>query len=140
MIRAVLDANVLISALINPQGAPAQIIDAWRDNIIAVVTNEAIIAEFAAALTYKKLSRYGFQPQEIQQLILGLCEFAVMTPGNLEIGAASRDPKDDNLLACAIEGGADYLVTGDNDLLALHSYEEVVIINPADFLEILIGG
>lgn len=60
-----------------------------------------------------------------------------MTAGALVLTGVCRDPKDDKFLACAIEGEADYLVSGDQDLLAIGSYQGIQIVKPAQFLNIL---
>jgi predicted nucleic acid-binding protein len=55
----------------------------------------------------------------------------------LKIEGVARDPEDDKLLACAVEGRADYLVSGDKDLLVLQEYAGVQVISPAQFVKIL---
>ncbi len=138
MIRAVLDVNVLISALISPSGAPAQILDAWRAETFVVVISEPILAEFQRVVAQPQLrNRYGLTPSRVERLLRGLRQFALMTPGELEIHGVAPDPDDDKVLACAVEGGADYLVTGDKDLLELHEHEGVQILSPAEFTRFL---
>ncbi len=58
--------------------------------------------------------------------------------GKLSITGICRDPKDDKLLACAVEGNADYIVTGDIDILDIGSYKGVKIVTPKDFLALKI--
>jgi len=138
MIRAVLDVNVLISALISPRGVPAQVLDAWRAERFVVVTSEAILAEFQRVLARPQLrNRYGLTPSRVERLVRGLRQFALMTPGEQQVRGVARDPDDDMLLACAVEGGADYLVTGDKGLLELHEHEGVQMVAPADFIRML---
>ncbi len=138
MIRAVLDVNVLISALITPTGIPARILDAWRAERFLVVISEPILAEFERVVAQPQLSsRYGLTPSRVERLVRGLRQFALMTPGALELHGLAPDPDDDKLLACAIEGSADYLVTGDQALLALREHEGVQILSPAEFIRVL---
>lgn len=73
-------------------------------------------------------------PQAFLDIISSL---AVHVPGELTLSGASRDPKDDKFLACAIEGQSDYIITGDDDLLSLTSFRGISIIRPADFIRVL---
>jgi hypothetical protein len=135
MIRAVLDVNVLISALISRSGAPARILEAWQAERFLVVTSEPILAEFQRVLAQPQLrNRYGLTPSRVQRLLRGLRQFALVTPGELELHGLAPDPDDDKLLACAVEGGADYLVSGDKDLLNLGEHEGVQLVAPAEFI------
>lgn len=141
MIRAVLDVNVLVSALISPSGTPAKILGAWRDERFVVVTSEPILAEFERVVRQPRFSpRYGLTGPRVRRLVRGLRQFALVTASTLEVHGVARDPDDDMLLACAVEGDADYLVTGDQDLLALNEYEGVQILAPAAFVHSLESG
>ena len=60
-----------------------------------------------------------------------------MVPGILQLPEATRDPKDDPLVACAVEGAADYLVSGDRDLLDLGETENTRMVTPREFVETL---
>jgi len=138
MIRAVLDVNVLISALITPSGVPAQILDAWRAERFLVVISQPVLAEFERVVARPQLrNRYGLTPPRVERLVRGLRQFALMTPGDLEVRGVASDPDDDKLLACAVEGGAGYLVTGDQALLKLREHEGVQIASPAAFIRTL---
>jgi hypothetical protein len=138
MIRAALDVNVLISALISPGGVPAQILGAWRAEGFAVVISEPILAEFRRVVAQPQLrNRHGLTPFRAERLVRGLRQFALVTPGGLEAHGVARDPDDDKLLACALEGGADYVVTGDKDMLELREHEGVQMVSPADFIRML---
>jgi hypothetical protein len=138
MIRAVCDVNVLISAVISPAGTPARILDLWRDERFLVVTSEPILAEFqhvAAQPVFRK--RYGLTPARLGRLLQGLRRFCILTPGDYQVTGVARDPDDDKVLACAVEGTADYVVTGDDDLLALVQYQGIEILAPAAFLRVV---
>jgi putative PIN family toxin of toxin-antitoxin system len=138
MIRAVLDVNVLISALISPRGTPARILDAWREERFLLITSEEILSEFEQVITHDRLRRrYGITPSRAARLIQGIRQFAVITPGRLKVKGIARDAADDKFLACAVEGKADYLVTGDEDLLTLQDYEGVQILSPGIFITAL---
>jgi len=65
---------------------------------------------------------------------------AVQTKGALHVKVIADDPDDDKFLACATEGGADYVVSGDHHLLNLNSYQGICIVTPAAFLHVLKGA
>ena len=61
----------------------------------------------------------------------------MITPGALTLPGVTRDPKDDPVVACAVEGGAGFIVSGDQDLLVLRTYKRVRMVTPRDFLALL---
>jgi len=133
-----LDVNVLISALLSPSGAPARILEAWRAERFLAVTSEPVLAELQRVLAQPRLrNRYGLTPSRVQELLRGLRRFALVTRGELELRGVAPDPDDDKLLACAVEGEADYLITGDKSLLQLRRHDGVQIVAPAEFIRML---
>jgi hypothetical protein len=70
----------------------------------------------------------------LDELVWGLERFSEHVPGVLHLSGACRVPKDDKFLACAVEGEAHYLVSGDFDLLDMRRYKDVAIVNPGQFL------
>jgi len=82
MIRAVLDANVLVSALVSPGGIPAQVLRAWRDERFHLVASQAILSEIDQVLRYAKVrKRHGMSDNEIKEWIDDLAHLAVLVPG-----------------------------------------------------------
>jgi len=137
MIRAVLDANVLVSALISPGGAPAQILDMWHAERFLVLTSEAILAELERVLAMPRLrKKYGLTDQNVSRLLRGMRQFTITVAAGAGQPAV-RDPDDAKLLNCAAAGGADYIVSGDKDLPSLSEYEGIAIVTPSDFARIL---
>ncbi len=138
MLSAVLDTDVIISGTISSKGPPSELLTTWRDRRWALVTSPAILAEVERVLRLPRITRtYGLSAQDILDLIRLFESRATVVPGRLEIPRTARDPEDDQVLACALEGHADYVATGDQDLLILGRYEQVPIITPAAFLAIL---
>jgi putative PIN family toxin of toxin-antitoxin system len=141
MIRAALDLNVLVSALLSPRASPARILDLWRDEAFIAVTSEALLATLEQVLSRPAFARrYGLTPESTAALLQGLRRFALVTPGVRRVADVAPDAEDDAVLACALEGNADYLVTGDNGLLSLDTYEGVQIVTPAAFVKELARG
>jgi hypothetical protein len=81
--------------------------------------------------------RHGWGDTQIDDFLSILREVAIVTPSVLRVTAVADDPDDDMYLACAIEGEADYVVSGDQHLRQLGSYRGIPIISPAQFLGML---
>lgn len=136
-IRAVLDTNVLISGVIAPDGPPRRVIEAWHQGKIALVTSEAIIDEVVRVLRYPKIyEAYNLIEEAITAVTESLWYDAEIVPGDYE-ARASVDPDDDKFLACAVEGHAEYIISGDDDLLDLGTYRDVLIVTPQQFVKVL---
>ena len=138
MLRAVLDANVYVSAFVRPEGPPGQIVERLlRDAAFEVVLSEPIVAEVLTALAYPKIrkaARTKVAPDLWFEDLIVLAQF-VTTPG--DIPAVSDDPDDDKYVAAAIEARASFVVSGDADLLEIGEHEGVRIVNPRAFLALL---
>jgi putative PIN family toxin of toxin-antitoxin system len=138
MIRAVLGVNVLVSPLLSPRGAPARILDLWRGEAFVVVTGEAMLTTLEQLLSRRAFARkYRLTARHRTALLRGLRHFALVTPGACEISGVAPDAEDDAVVACAVEGEADYVLTGDRGLLALEAYEGIPILLPASFVKAL---
>ena len=136
--RAVLDTNVLISGLIFAQGPPRQILDAWLESLFTLVTSLYLVEELVHVLSYPRITeRLRLDEEELAAVLDALLSKAEVTSGRLRLPGVTRDPKDDSVVACAKEGEADYIVSGDQDLLVLGEYEGIQVITPRQFVEIL---
>lgn len=138
MTRAVLDANVLVSAILSPKGTPAKVLTAWQAEQFHLVLSEAVLDEIDRVLRYPRIARrHGWSEERLQGFIEDLAHLAIMTPGVVYLTVISEDPPDDRYLECAIEGDADYIVSGDQHLLDLGEYQGIRILTPRAFLNIL---
>ena len=138
MIRAVLDANVLVSAVLSPVGVPGQILDEWRAERFALLVSAPILEEIARVLEYPRIARGHRWPQaKVQEFVAELGNAAILTPGEITLNVVRNDPDDNRYLECAVEGDADYLVSGDQDLLALREHRGIRIVTPKTFLQAL---
>lgn len=128
-IRVIIDTNVWISYLI---GYQLQSLDGFlKSGTIQLIVSEDLLKELINIADRKKFRKY-FGQSDVDKLLRFIRLVAdVIQP--LETMQVCRDPKDDFLLALAEEGGADYLITGDNDLLDLKKYGKTKIIKPSEF-------
>jgi len=137
--RVVLDTGILIAALITSGTPPDAIYQAWRRKRFDLVTSEWQLEEFRRVSRYPKLRPY-LRPVEAGNMVSGLRRLA-MVFDELPSVDLSPDPDDNPVLAMAVAGKADYLVTGDKrDLLSLGSVESTRIVSARTFVEILEGA
>jgi putative PIN family toxin of toxin-antitoxin system len=134
LIKAVIDTNVWISALLNP-GTARQIVSYLYTGGFQLVCSGELLAELLRVLSRPKVSA-TFDQEDVDEL-LGLIQDKSFFVELQHIAAISRDPKDDMFLACAAASQSDYLVTGDNDLLTLKAHQSTKIVTPRQFLELL---
>jgi len=100
--------------------------------------SQSTIAEIGKVLRYPKIVKYHrWSEKQVQAFIDDLAHVAIVTLGELSLAVITEDPSDDRYLECAVEGKAAYLVSGDNHLLKIGSYEGIPIITPRVFLEVL---
>jgi putative PIN family toxin of toxin-antitoxin system len=137
MIRAVVDLNIIVSALISPRGTPARVIALWQRGAFALVFSAPMLQTLKEVLGTRRLRRQFIDPHDAESLMHDLETLAAVMPGDVTVTGVVRDPDDDEVLAAAVEGDVDYVVTGDNDLLVLGRYEAVPIVSPASFIEII---
>ena len=138
MIRIILDANQFVSALLKPGSNPAQIISLIREGKVKLLMSEEIISEINNVLLYPKiLKRHGKPPDYIASFIKKLRAVSVMTHVGLKIDAIEDDPSDNKYLECAVEGGADFIISGDRHLKDLKVFRGIRIVSPADFVMIV---
>lgn len=133
--RAVLDPNILIAALLSPSRAPAQLISGWLRGEFELVVSETLLAELERALAYPKLRR-RVTPDEATAFAALLRHEATLAVDPPSPARRSADPGDDYLLALA-EAERALLVTGDQHLLILA--DQLPIQTARAFLDTLVG-
>lgn len=126
--RIVVDTNVFISgALFN--GEPGIVLDVILRRKVDLLISAELEAEILLVF-----SRFE-TPQPIKNKIQDILEHHVIKIVPKKISSISRDPKDDMLLALSLAGNADYLITGDKDLLVLRRFEKTKIVTPRQFIK-----
>ena len=138
MLRAVLDANVYVSAYIRPEGPPGQIIERFlRDAAFEIILSTEIVEEVLQALAYPKVRKAVRGKVDSELWFEDILVLAHLITGDVKTAGVSEDPDDDKYIAAAIEGRAAFVVTGDPDLLDIGEHEGVRIVNPRAFLDLL---
>lgn len=128
-LRVVLDTNVLVSGLAYPGSVPGRIVTAWRQGGLDVVLSRYILDEMVRVLP--RLPRIRLTPAEIRDLADSFMFLADVVEPEGAPDAKLRDPADQPVLLTLVAAKADYLVTGDKDLLALA--DRYPIVTPAEF-------
>lgn len=135
--RVILDTNVLVSALLTPDGVPARLLDAWFDGRYELLTNESQLEELRLVTRHPKVRRF-VEPAIAGNLVNDLRHFAELLT-DLPHVDVSADPADNFLLAMAQAGGANYLATGDKrDVLALKRHGSTRIVTAKRLLELVV--
>ena len=131
-LRLVLDTNVIVSAVLAPDGKPRRCLERALGPDLLVLT-DATRAELLDVLYRPRLQRFLVASERDGVLARVAARFVRVEPA--EQIKACRDPKDDKFLDAAVTGHADYLVSGDEDLLVLDPFRGVPVLTPAAFLE-----
>jgi uncharacterized protein len=132
-LRVVLDTNVYISAFHFPEGVCAQLVEYAADRYYELIISPVIVREFAGA------SRRDFQVNEEKHLrfIKFLGKNGTIIVPRIIPDVIKEDPFDNHILACALDGKANLVVSQDLDLLRLKTYGTIGIVSPIGFLNTL---
>lgn len=134
--RVVLDTNVLVSGFSSPHGTPGQLLSLWLAGVYELVLSQAILTETERTLREPYFAQRLTAAQQEANLAL-LRREAEIVEITVTVRGIAPSPADDLILATAVSGGAGYLVTGDRRLAAVGSYQQVEILSPRAFLDVL---
>ncbi|MDQ0285599.1 putative PIN family toxin of toxin-antitoxin system [Desulfofundulus luciae] len=134
--RVVLDTNVIISGIFVPNGPPGMIVDFWAKGKLTVVISQSLLEEYLEVLLRPKFNKVGTinERQGILEQFLDL-ENTVLVSPDFQLNVIENDPDDNRVLECALEGGVQYIVSGDEHLLALKEFQGIIIVSPAEFVK-----
>lgn len=137
-IKAVIDTNVLVSGIISPKGAPRKILNLARKEVFKVVTSVSINHEVLNVLHRNYIYiKYNLNEEIIDDISAFLYEGTILTEDLYMVSKVRKDPEDNKFIACAVEGDADYIVSGDEHLLDLKHFKSIQIVDARVFLKIL---
>jgi len=136
-VRVVLDTNTLVSAAISSGGPPRQLLDAARAQAFELCSSTTLLAELLDVLSRQKfsarLTQAGLTPQAI---VVELRRMAYMAAPQEVPRVIEHDADDDHVLACALAGRADMIVSGDKHLLHLgDQYQGIAIVTAAQAVQ-----
>lgn len=127
-LRVVIDTNLLVSAIIIANSLPDQLLRLWQNDLFVLIVSNETLEEIKDVLQRKHIkNKYHLSLEKITELVTTLRLAAELANPLLEedLPIHCRDRKDDVLLALALDADADYLITGDEDLLLLNGKKEL---------------
>jgi len=132
VIRAVLDTNVVVSALLF-SGPPSRLISAWQSGRLRLVVSAPILDEYIRVLAYPKFKLTNTEIRGLlEEELIPFIESVTAVPTNIP---DLRDPDDAKFITCAVATGVRWLVSGDDDLLSLQRVQSVEILSVTTFLQ-----
>ena len=138
MYRVVIDTNVLISGVIQRSGFPFNVIKLWENAYVVMITSIATIEEADRILHYPKIKKnYKLTDEDINQILTNLLKYSVFVENLSALNIIKEDPADNIILATAVSGKADYIISGDAHLLNLKTFRGIEIVTPQRFCEIM---
>ncbi|HHW19337.1 MAG TPA: putative toxin-antitoxin system toxin component, PIN family [Firmicutes bacterium] len=139
MLKVVPDTNVLVSALISPNGAAPRLLNGWRERKYELVLSPAILEELAEVLQRDRIRHYyeHVDKELAQKYVAGIRRFATLVPGKVEVSGVYVDPDDDKFIAAALEAEADLIISRNEHLLRIREYQGVRILRPSEFVAML---
>jgi putative PIN family toxin of toxin-antitoxin system len=125
--KVFLDTNVLVAAFIS-HGFCNELFD------YCLSKHTICVSQFVIDELYDKLvKKFHFTETKVEQVVSFIIDNTLIIEHSTLSSRICRDPKDDNILAAAISGKVDCIVSGDNDLLVLNNFQNIPILKPADF-------
>lgn len=138
ILRVILDTNIIISALLKPKGKQATILRMAKKGLFQIQMSSPIFEEIKRVFGYPKIWKKIFSPKErLDQTIAALVRVSEWIEPEEKFHIIKNDTSDNKYLECAAEGGADYIVSGDEDLLSLGNFQHTKIVSTRTFLEII---
>jgi putative PIN family toxin of toxin-antitoxin system len=131
--KIVLDTNIYFSSFYWA-GNPRKVFDRVTKGLDELFITDEILNEIISVMNRKKY--YKVSENEINEYVKIVESYAIKLSSN-HIPEISRDLDDNKILQCAVDGNCDFLITGDDDLLVLKEYENIRIIKPKDYLDLI---
>jgi uncharacterized protein len=137
--RGVIDTNILISAFLSAQGAPAQILRLALEGKLELVFSPHTVKEHWQVLHYSKirsrLRKLKISLKTAEGTLQRLVDISHLVAGKVKVDIIAADPSDSIFLACAVEGHADCAISGDHHLRDLETCQGIPIMEPSTLLE-----
>ena len=131
VIRLVLDTNILISTAL-PGSRLRELVEAWQKGRCRLLISPEIFDEYLRVFAYPK---FGLSMEEIRRILEhDVWPYAEQIKVTTRVTVITADPSDNKFLACAVDGRADYIVSGDHHLLDVRQFQQIPIISARQFL------
>jgi len=138
MLKVVLDANIFVSAVLKPHSDLARILTWAGEEKIKLVLSEEILSEVKAVLLDPKIKkRYRLTPKDIGEFLEKTPRISIITHEKTKIDQINEDPSDNKYLSAAVEGMADFIISGDYHLNELRIFQGIRILEPSAFLRLM---
>jgi putative PIN family toxin of toxin-antitoxin system len=136
--KVVLDTNVLVSAFLSPYGVPARILKYLEQEAFELLLSEEILEEYKDAFRYDEVKKaHKLTNEQITRVLDDLRVSAKVMKPTVSVSVVASDPDDNKLFACALAGGADFIISGDTTVQAVKHYREIQVLSPKLFLVVL---
>jgi putative PIN family toxin of toxin-antitoxin system len=136
--KAVIDTNVFVSALLIASSPPGRILDAWYAGEFDIIVTDSLLTEIRGVLIRPKLlARGAYAITDIENLVRQLRKSGLFRVPRIHHQTIASDPSDNALIDAAVIGRADYIVSGDKHLLRLMDFRGIEIVEPNVFAGIL---
>lgn len=131
--KVVLDTNIFINATFAGDSSSARIISLVEDDVLEMLVSASIEREYDQQLSPAYIQKRWKRNTQTAASIKSIMKNATTIEPQVKLNN-SRDPADNKFLDCAVSGGADYLISSDDDLLELKSIQDIPILTPGQFL------
>lgn len=139
--RLVLDTNIYVSNLISEKGNPAKIVRWWLEGEFDVLVSQPIIDEILRVTDYERIKKkYAKVRENRLEYAALIAEQALWIEPQEQLDVIAADESDNRYVECAVAGGAQYIVTGDEHLLGLGEYAGIRVLTPAAFVALKEAG
>jgi putative PIN family toxin of toxin-antitoxin system len=131
--KVVLDSNIFVSSFFW-KGNPRKVFDRVTNGVDELFITDEILDEITRVMSRKK---FDLNINEINDYANVIESYSIKLICKSKLKKISRDIDDDKILQCGLEGNVDFIITGDDDLLVLKNYENIKIVTPKEYLNIL---
>ena len=131
--KVVLDSNIFVSSFFW-KGNPRKVFDRVTNGVDELFITDEILDEITRVMSRKK---FDLNINEINDYVNVIESYSIKLICKSNLKKISRDTDDDKILQCGLEGNVDFIITGDDDLLVLKNYENIKIVTPKEYLNLL---
>lgn len=137
MLKVVYDTNVVVSGLLNKEGIPAALLDLALQKKITLFLSPYLLEEYKDVLSR---SKFGLSIVLVNRFLAQLKENSTLVEPKTNLSVIKRDPHDNRILECALEAGADYIVTGNTRHFPFKRFKSSRVVSPTEFWETYKAG